>query len=184
MWCAWAITGTDIQEWMGSFDVRICRTLRPALEAKTKVQVMARTKASPIASVRRHVSPTTQYNRFNIGYLSLQIVKSRKMVQQPEICDAMELQRDQPAEECRTPASASRPGITVDRRRLEAKAGRPAPANAGNPTLRSVFGDRQKAAATPKRLAPRPPDASSGVSRPEDRGRCGRRASIPSFRIL
>jgi len=47
---------------MGSFAVWICRARRPALEAKMKVPALATTKASPTASVRRHVFATIQYN--------------------------------------------------------------------------------------------------------------------------
>jgi hypothetical protein len=54
------MNGTDIQDWMGSFSLRICRACRWALKAKTKVPVIASAKASPTASVRRHVSPTLQ----------------------------------------------------------------------------------------------------------------------------
>jgi len=61
-WWVWAINGTDIQAWIGSFSVRMCRTRRPALVAKTTVPAIASTKASPTASVRRHVCPTIQYS--------------------------------------------------------------------------------------------------------------------------
>ena len=61
-WWVWAINGTDIHSRMGSFAVWICRARRPALEAKMKVPTIASMKASPTASMRCHVFPTTQYS--------------------------------------------------------------------------------------------------------------------------